>query len=335
VDPVGGPRKLAAYVLSRLREQSLIVDPDEAIDPYSGWTKYGDPTRMELASLQAIREPAELTARLRRVCDVQLARGPVDAAGLAFLREALALAPRTEGGFAGELVARVLPAFAGLSGEVGGRDQAEAVLRQCEALERVVWVVARVRQPDLARAVAGLVADLAGRFPLASRFGLLGRVAGPCVRALRDLSLRDELGRLAGRLRGAVGTTPPDPHSPEAVGVYLQSRLALAGAWLALGVAAEAAPILEDVRTALLATGRPRWDSASYTDLARAYVAAVGEGPPEAGLPRVMALFGEMPPDRITNTWATAPYFSRLHLNLTETAVAAACRMLLARPQPG
>ncbi|MDB5310175.1 MAG: hypothetical protein JWO38_4377 [Gemmataceae bacterium] len=47
------------------------------------------------------------------------------------------------------------------------------------------------------------------------------------------------------------------------------------------------------------------------------------------GRVQVAELIAEIPQGRLTNTWTTAPYFSRLHLNLSEDAVAAVCRMLL------
>jgi hypothetical protein len=69
-----------------------------------------------------------------------------------------------------------------------------------------------------------------------------------------------------------------------------------------------------------------------YTELARSYVTALGQGDAESGMPRLVELFREMPTGVVQNHWSTAPYFSRLHLNLTEDAVAAACRTLLERP---
>ncbi len=334
-DSGGAPRKLAAYVISRLREQSAIVDPDEQIDPYSSWTKHGDPARRELASLQAVHEPAELTPRLRRWCEAHLAGDLADPASASAVHDVLALAPRAEGEFAAELVGRIIPAFAVLRGETDGQGQEYAVRQQSRILERAMAVAAHDRRPDLASGLAGLLADLAERFPFDSRFRLVGGVGGPCVRALRDLGLREEIDRLARRLRPAVGNTPADPHHPEAIGHFLRSRLALAAASLALGSAPEADPLLDEARAALLAAGGPRLLPADYTEVARAYVAAAGEGSPEAGLPRLGDLLREMPPRRITNTWTTAPYFSRLHLNLSEQVVAATCRMLLARPLPG
>ena len=62
---------------------------------------------------------------------------------------------------------------------------------------------------------------------------------------------------------------------------------------------------------------------AIYTELARTYVSALGQGPSEAGLPRITELFRKMDANKITNTWTTAPYYSRLHLNLVEDVILA------------
>ena len=60
-----------------------------------------------------------------------------------------------------------------------------------------------------------------------------------------------------------------------------------------------------------------------YTALAQAYVAALGQGPSETGMASITELFRKMDDKKITNTWTTAQYYSRFHLNLVEDVIRA------------
>ena len=48
---------------------------------------------------------------------------------------------------------------------------------------------------------------------------------------------------------------------------------------------------------------------------------ALGQGPPETGMARISELFRKMDDKKLTNTWTTAQYYSRFHLNLVEAAI--------------
>jgi hypothetical protein len=103
----------------------------------------------------------------------------------------------------------------------------------------------------------------------------------------------------------------------------LQSLLNLAGGWLTFGLHDQAAPILDDARAELLGQSAAPLPPKDYTELAKAYVSALGQGPAEPGLARVGELFRRMEPGRITNTWTTSKFYSRFHLNLVEATVQA------------
>jgi hypothetical protein len=118
---------------------------------------------------------------------------------------------------------------------------------------------------------------------------------------------------------------------PEAWGQVLRTLLSLAGGWLTFARHDHSAPILNEARDQLLGPTGPKAPP-EYTALARAYVAALGQGPQEFGLLRMKELFRDMDRTRITNTWTTAPYYSRFHLILIEDTVFAVCQMLLEPP---
>ena len=70
-----------------------------------------------------------------------------------------------------------------------------------------------------------------------------------------------------------------------------------------------------------------------YAALARSYVRSLGDAT-GGGLDTITELFRQLHPQRITNTFTTACHFSRLHLQLAEDAVFAACRFCLENPAP-
>jgi hypothetical protein len=126
-------------------------------------------------------------------------------------------------------------------------------------------------------------------------------------------------------LRGATPAELKKKHAskPEAWGAVLQTLLNLAAGWLTFGRHEKAAPILDEARNELLNPSAVKLGAKEYTELARAYVTALGQGPSETGLARITELFRKMDDKKLTNTWTTAQYYSRFHLNLVEDTVRA------------
>ena len=114
---------------------------------------------------------------------------------------------------------------------------------------------------------------------------------------------------------------------PDSWSAVLQTLLNLAAGWLTFGLNDHAAPILEEARNELLNPNGMKFQPKDYTELARTYVSALGQGPSETGLPRITELFRKMDTGKITNTWTTAQYYSRSHLMLIEDAVLTTCRI--------
>jgi hypothetical protein len=127
-------------------------------------------------------------------------------------------------------------------------------------------------------------------------------------------------------LRGASSSELRKKYAakPESWAAVLQTLLNLAGGWLFLGLTDRAKPILEDARTELLHTNAMTFQPKDYTELARAYVTALGQGQDTGyALTQMIELFRRMPATKITNTWTTAQYYSRFHLNLVEDVILA------------
>jgi hypothetical protein len=211
--------------------------------------------------------------------------------------------------------------------------------KQGELLEAALRMADHFDRGDLVQKLVGHFIDLVHSTPDATRFRLVNAVGGQALRSLRKLGLKDPIDQLLARLQSEVlkGASLADLRKryatkPEECGAELQTLLHLAAGWRTFGLDDHAAPILDEARRELLDPYGMKLQAKDYTDLARAYVAALGQGPSESGLPRITELFRKMDPGRITNTYTTAPYYSWFHLILGEDTVAAVCGMVLDPP---
>jgi hypothetical protein len=328
--PVNNPYKLAEYVIARMREQSRIMEPQEKPDPYAAWTKHGDALKKELAELQTVRDPGKLADRIKRLYKETVQGKTPREVQFQVLHEALPLSPRVGESFTVELLNLVPSALAASPGG-NAQESPDIPKKQGELLERAMFLAAHFDRTDLVQKLVGHFLDLVhGKVKDADRFKLVNAVGGQALRSLRKLGLKDTIDNLLTRLQSEVlrGANPTELRrkyqtKPDEWGAVLQTLLNLAAGWLTFGLNDHARPILEEARAELLSPTGLKLQPKDYTELAQGYVAALGQGPSESGLPAITELFRKMDQGRITNTWTTAPYYSRLHLNLVETVITA------------
>jgi hypothetical protein len=329
--PVNNPHKLAEYVIARMREQSRIIEPQEKPDPYAAWTKHGDALKKELAELPTIRDPGKLADRVRRLYKDGVPGKPMKDVQLLVLHEAVPLSYRVGESFTVEQLNLVPAALAaGPAGSAPGNEPPDLPKKQGELLEGALRMAGHFDRGDLVQKLVGQFIDLVHSKPDAIRFKLVNAVGGQALRSLRKFGLKDTIDHFLRRLQSEVlkGGNLTDLRrkyaaKPEEWGTVLQTLLNLAAGWLTFGLNEQAAQILDEARTELLGPTGLKLQPKDYTELAQGYVAALGQGPSESGLPRITELFRKMGQEKITNTWTTAPYYSRLHLNLVETVILA------------
>jgi hypothetical protein len=327
-DTLDHPHKSAIYTLDVLRSQSRVLDPDQRIDPNDKWTVRRSGAA-DLSDLIAAREGGRLdeaASRLYRAAETD-DKEPRDR--LSALIGAVLRGVGPEFPAARLEVARAV--LAGATGDASGYGRDIQFGLQCRLLRRALYAAAASGRADLTRELAELFAALVRRFPPASRVRLTKVAGWQCVRSLQVSGLSDTLRSVTNSLSCDLSGARPARASRETTSAFLCARLVPAIGRLTLGMGEDAE--LGAARVELLTRTASDWPSMDYLDLARSYVTALGQGGAESGMPRLVELFREMPAGVIQNYWSTAPYFSRLHLNLTEDAVAAACRMLLERPQ--
>jgi hypothetical protein len=329
------PHLRAEYLIIRMREQSRIVEPTDRVDPYQFWGKYS--LDKALFDLQEIKEPTELVTRIRNLLVNGVGAEVTSAHRVQILLESLPLASRVSEAFTIELL-ELMPGaldpkqWAGSSGKQEQPDLTR--MRQGKLLELALLIAAHYDRRDICKKLmAAFVGLLQSKSP-EHKLRLINAVAVQSLRSLKKLGLCEALDEFLKTLHAEVlaGTTLDELQAkhvrqPEMWAATLQSLLHLAAGWLALGQATRAESVLNEAHHELLDVYAVKFPPKDYTDLARAYVTALGEGSPESGLARITELFHKMNPRTITNTWTTAQYFSRFHLALVEDVVFAICRM--------
>ena len=326
---VNSPHGKAHYVIARFQQQSKVLDPAERLDPYRQFTvDHEGGLSKELFELGKERDPQRLTQRVRKL---YADHGGGRAAAMTerqfdVLHHCLPLTGRVGPAFAAELIRLVPDAL-----RQPFPNKPKLAEKQGELLERGLFLAGHFDHRDLVtRLVDAFTEVVAGKTDDA-QFDLINAVAGSGVRSLRKLGLRDDIDRLLRKLlaavvgRGGVNDLRTKYAArPEGWLKALQTLLSVAGGWLTLGLFEQAAPVLDDARNELLAPPTPGKPLLiEQAKLAVAYVAAVGQGPAESGLQRMAELFKRIDANKITNSFTSAEFYSRLHLNVAEEVVLA------------
>jgi hypothetical protein len=191
-------------------------------------------------------------------------------------------------------------------------------------LERALFFAAHFDRSDLVplliERLEGLLAEPAATAALEAR----SRLIGQSLRSLRKCGLRDLTERLLERLHQAIERAMPSGSSVRLEMERARMRLHLAAGWLATDQGDRAWPILDSARQLILAGGASDvTDHALYVSLVSTYIAALASAPLDRALDRVEELFANGRMHRLPNSFTTAPFYSRFHLNIVEAVVLA------------
>lgn len=317
------------YVVDRLREQSRVLEPQERFEPYRDFHVERVPElSKELARLPEIKDAKELLSRMQRLIAGGVdGRPPAPQDEALILVEGLMLAPRVGESLAQTLLARVEPTLDKLLAQ-----SADAKLLNVQAglLDRAFVIAATYDRIELAR-------QLLKRFLLVLQRAHQGRQYshsinasfGQCLRSLRKLGLQDDIEAVIGQMSALItsGKSMSSLKASIAPGDWptvVQTLLHIAGGWLYFGSAEPAKAILDAARELLVASNNSAADSMSlqaYTNLACTYVSVLSFAPIETTMRRLDDLFARM--RRFRDTFTTASFYSRLHLNIIESVVLA------------
>jgi hypothetical protein len=323
------PYRRTEYLISRMRQDSWIFDPEVTREPYAMYlTAYGDPLAKELLDLGTIREPKQFAERVRK-----LYRGGFPGKSPAevrffLLHEAFPLAPRVGESFCIELLELVSGPLSSGPGDSKRFPESELVKKQGELLERSLFVAAHFGLNEHVQKLVVLFLQLVRSKTQDARFQLINVVASQCLRSLKKLGMRDQIERFLSLLQSEVIRDSSlikirKSYDGNLVGwvPVLRTLLSLATGWLTFGLNEQAEPILDQARQEIL--GPAPLPTSQYPDVVRSYISTLGHLPAESGLPRFRELFERMNPAAIPNSWTGNHCYSRLHLRIVEEVILA------------
>jgi hypothetical protein len=309
------------YKIDRLRQKSLILEPQEKLEPYRRWHgHFQDALSQELGTLCDINDRAELSSRFRELLKRKRGGRGAEAVEARIVGTGLELAHRLGEEFAGDMLGRV--------GHV--LDKLTDPLERARLLEKGLFLAAHYDQPAHVQAFVACFHQLLA----AQRPDTLHRfepVLDQCFRGLRKLGLRDEIGKLLDRLVEAILQAQkvtdvqliklqniPAGMATENWNNTLILLLQTAGGWFYMGQEDRARHILDEVREVLF---KGDLIESHQTTLACAYVRTLGQAPTELAIGRLEQLFRRM--DRIRDMYTTNTHYSLARLCLVEAVVLA------------
>jgi hypothetical protein len=311
------------YVVDRMRFLSRILEPDQQINPYRRTlTRIDGDHAAVLAQLPDMIDGKEVVAQIR-----ELLRKPPPKSGgpegrMQILRAGLDQAPRIGEEFARELLVLVAAAFDAAShGDAIGSTMARAGL-----LEKALFAAAHFNRveflPPLIERFQALLESQRGGRTLEE----IESLAGQCLRGLRKLGMREEIGRLLGLMADVILQGKPLDSLGERSDkpAALSALLHVAGGWLYFGQMARAEPVLKAARNALFSeelrgkTG----NVVQLTNLACAYAAALGQAPVEMAQKRLEEIFAKL--DGVRDAFLSKHHYSQTQVRVVEAVVLAA-----------
>lgn len=311
--------------LLRYLEFSRILNPQERSDAYGIWKINGDPFKEALWQLHRIARPDELARQIRLL----LTRGvgkqtPTPESRFAILHVAVPLSGRVSEAFAVELLSLVPDILA------TGNALAEGSQVQGQLLERSLVVAAHYDRRELVSTLIDRLLELVRTKKDDQRHHLINAIGGSCLRSLRKFDQSDAVMRLLNNLRSEIlkGLSPAEwfarmngqKSKDRAEG--LQTALTLAACWYTFGDelwADEVVAVAERELFAAHTTLMPL----DFANVLQATISALATAPPESGLTRIESFFTRIASGRFVHPLSTAPYYSRLHLIITEAVVMA------------
>jgi hypothetical protein len=315
------PQQRCAYAVERMRKESQILEPHEKFEAYRYTNPDQEPLVRELHRLGDVFDRAKITQAVRQI----LTKTPrTRESGLRVLAESLTLANRAGEAFATELLARVGPAL-----DAAGPADSHSIETHALLLERALLFAAHYDLPKLVRALSDRLDDLLNAPAGRPALDPLGRLVGQSLRSLRKLGLNDLTERLLDEIARAALRGQSLDQARARAGLDWQPSLRLllhvAAGWLCFNRAAEARPILDAARAWILSPDKRPNDPARsvdhYVRLVAAYIAAAGQGPQDEAFGRIEELFAPGRMDRLSDTYTTSGFYSRLHLSVAEAVV--------------
>ncbi|MFO0937211.1 MAG: hypothetical protein U0798_11935 [Gemmataceae bacterium] len=318
------PYKHTGYCLTRLFEQSRILEPQERKDP-STFNNISKDWEKKLQSLEYTNSPDQfeqivrslLTRKNNPVNEPPIPHFPV-------LLKAIPFSGRAREPFAIELIEMVPSVI-----ETEKNQPAEVSLKQGQMLERSLLVAAHFDRRDLVTKLVDLFIRLVHEKPEIPKYHLINAFGCAGLITLRKLGMSDVIERMLNQLGDEIlkGQSVDQlkanfAKDPKAWSTCLQALLVLAAGWFTFDLIEPAKAILDTAEKEI----HPLIASLTEQEipaLIKAYVTALGFAPVDFGLERIERFFEKTDPSRLPNGLTTAPLYSKRHLDVVEAVVLA------------
>lgn len=312
------------YIVDRMIEQSWILEPEEAVDPYNQFITSGP--LAERRQFESLTDPRALRAAVDRLLgsnhDAVTLVGLLNSAANFVHRAGETYAIKFVQSVPGKVFSQAVPANAPDTTIVNTR------MQRASLLSRMIFIAAHYGRPELVDRNLDLVYQVLNEKTGQERYEILNLFAHRAIRELRRLGLKDQVDRLLRQIRDLVvqgkslAQLQHESSGPN-WGNVLGSLLCLAEGWQYFGAFAEARTHLDAGRATIAnnpsqPVGR-RLGPKDLTSLVQRYVVAAGVGPIDEALNRIEDLFRIL--ERLPNSYSTASHYSRLHLNVVEELV--------------
>ena len=320
----------ARYFIDRMREQSQILEPQEKFDPYRDYTQNQVPELdKRLAALPDIKEPKALLATLQDLLKNGVGKPPTAEEAMSIVSEALPFSPRVGESLTLELLSKIRPVLDKLPATSADSNM---LAKQALLLDRALFMAANYDRQELVRQMLQdfvVVLQRAQNHRSITTMSVVNRMFNQCLRSMRKLGMRDEIGRLIEQMSALVmhghSVASLQATSGKDWPATVQTLLHLAAGWLFFGWTERATDAL-DAAKALLYTKDDRENRdglfpQQYANLAVTYATVLGQAPIEIALSRIQEMFKRM--RSLRDTFTSAKYYARLHLNIIEAVVLA------------
>lgn len=322
--------KMDRYKLDKLRQRSHILEPHVRIDPYRNWhRRYPDELSREMATLQNTMGHDELRAAIRSL----MKSYPQPAERVRWLPSVLQASPRVDEPFACELLDLVPPAIA----------SAKDPIEQALILQQALFISAHYGRIDFVQGFMQSLTDSLSKIVAEylsltfaneniEKIQTIESLFTQSFRGLRKLGMRDEIGRLYGRVaelveehepKGKVNRRRKNSGQEGDSARPLRLLLCVAGGWFYFGQADRARKVADQVRSILISGDL---QNVEQKNLTCAYLHCVAQAPIEEAMARVQELFvlnkrGERKLPGIGDNMTTSSHFSISQLDVIEAAV--------------
>jgi hypothetical protein len=310
---------LERYVVDRLRKQSIVLEPDQRINPYRFWNRNISDLEKALLELTDLTDRNEIANRVDKLLrevpkepwgNVQRAR---------VLKAGLEAAPRVGEDFARKLLDQAIPAYDALP----EAREIPFVLEQARFLETGLFVAGHFGRVESVHPLVTRFQRMLQGQQGAGVFQVLDELAASAFRGLRKLGMRDEIDQILRQMAVLVlkgrEIEQIDFKKEEQGPAALRSLLQVASGWYFFGRDSQAEPILQVAWSVLLPNDLAVRDQ---TQLACAYARAVGQAPVEMAQKRLEEIFRQL--RGIKDTLVTFSHYQLCSLDVIESIVFAA-----------